>query len=92
MTSAQKGEVVSIVMQEDSADNTHVPVTTVNNCDRNVNIYTQQENISSVSLQPSEQYEEMHSDHTDNVKAKTQIQEDRSGFITVRQPLPIIQL
>ncbi|KTF91025.1 hypothetical protein cypCar_00035715 [Cyprinus carpio] len=87
VTSAQKGEAVSIVMQEDSADNTHVPVTTVNNCDRNVNIYTQQENISSVSLQPSEQYEEMHSDHTDNVKAKTQIQEDHSGFITAGQDI-----
>ncbi|XP_016308444.1 uncharacterized protein LOC107662842 [Sinocyclocheilus anshuiensis] len=85
VTSAQEVEAVSIVMQEDTADNMHVPDTTVNNCDRNVNIYTQQENISSVSLQPSEQYEEMHSDHADDVKLNTQIQDDRSGFITAGQ-------
>ncbi|XP_016364711.1 uncharacterized protein LOC107705772 [Sinocyclocheilus rhinocerous] len=83
VTSAQQEvEAVSIVVQEETADKT---------APHDVNIYTQQENISSVSLQPSEQYEETHSDHTDSVKGKTQIQEDRSGFITVQERLAIVQ-
>lgn len=79
-TAQQEVEAVSIVVQEDTADKT---------APHDVNIYTQQENVSSVSLQPSEQYEETRSDHTDSVKEKTQIQEDHSGFITVRQSLQI---
>ncbi len=78
-TAQQEVEAVSIVVQEDTADKT-AP---------HVNIYTQQENVSSVSLQPSEQYEETHSDHTESVKGKTQIQEDHSDFITVRPSLQI---
>ncbi|KAF4101145.1 hypothetical protein G5714_017577 [Onychostoma macrolepis] len=72
-TAQQEVEAVSIVVQEDTADKT---------APHDVNIYTQQENVRFVSLQPSEQYEETHSDHTDSVKRKTQIQEDHSGFIT----------
>ncbi|KAL1257117.1 hypothetical protein QQF64_012662 [Cirrhinus molitorella] len=72
VTSAQQEvEAVSIAVHED---------TDVDTTPHDVNIYTQRENISSVSLQPSEQYEERHSDHTESVKG--QIQEDHSGFIT----------
>ncbi|XP_050991380.1 uncharacterized protein LOC127180984 [Labeo rohita] len=74
VTSAQQEvEAVSIAVHED---------TDVDTTPHDVHIYTQQENISSVSLQPSEQYEETHSDHTDSVKGKTQIQEVHSSFIT----------
>ncbi|XP_043120881.1 uncharacterized protein LOC122363062 isoform X3 [Puntigrus tetrazona] len=74
VTSAQQEvEAVSIVVQEETADK-RTP--------RDVKVYTQQEDISCVSLQPSEQHEETHSAHTDNVKGKTRTQEDRSGFIT----------
>ncbi|XP_067275533.1 uncharacterized protein [Pseudorasbora parva] len=74
----QKEEAVSIAVQEDRACNTHISDTNPHD----VNIYTHQENISSVSLQPSAQYEEKHSD---SEKGETLIQQDLSGFITVGQ-------
>ncbi|KAL0167633.1 hypothetical protein M9458_035855, partial [Cirrhinus mrigala] len=50
-------EAVFVAVHED---------TDVDTTPHDVKVYTQQENISSVSLQPSEQYEETHSDHTDS--------------------------
>ncbi|XP_077049891.1 uncharacterized protein LOC143696906 isoform X2 [Siphateles boraxobius] len=70
----QKEEAISIRVQEDRANNTHVPDT---NDPHDVNIYTHQENISA-------QYEETHSD-SEKGETQTLIQQDRSGFITAGQ-------
>lgn len=80
----QKEEAVSIAVQEDRANNTRVLDTNPHD----VNIYTHQENISTVSLQPSAQYEETHSD-IEKGETQTQIQQDHSGFITVSVSLQI---
>ncbi|XDV29155.1 hypothetical protein PO909_032308 [Leuciscus waleckii] len=76
----QKEEAVSITVQEDGDNNTHVPDTNPHD----VNIYTHQENISSVSLQQSAQYEETHSE-SEKGETQTLIQQDHSGFITAGQ-------
>ncbi|KAK7160534.1 hypothetical protein R3I93_008243 [Phoxinus phoxinus] len=76
----QKEEAVSITVQEDRDNNTHVLDTNPHD----VNIYTHQENISSVSLQLSAQYEETHSD-SEKGETHTLIQQDHSGFITAGQ-------
>ncbi|ROL23538.1 Kielin/chordin-like protein [Anabarilius grahami] len=82
----QKEKAVSIAVQEDRANNTCVLDTNPHD----VNIYTHQENISTVSLQPSAQYEETHSD-TEKGETQTQIQQDHSGFITAGQQQEIIR-
>ncbi|XP_051725447.1 uncharacterized protein LOC127499314 isoform X2 [Ctenopharyngodon idella] len=73
----QKEEAVSIAVQEDRANNTHILDTNPHD----MNIYTHQENISTVSPQPSE---ETHSE-SEKRETQTQIQQDHSGFITARQ-------
>ncbi|XP_048024062.1 uncharacterized protein LOC125253868 isoform X2 [Megalobrama amblycephala] len=82
----QKAEAVSIAVQEDRANNTRGLDTNPHD----VNIYTHQENISTVSLQPSAQYEETHSDN-EKGETQTQIQQDHSGFITAGQQQEIIR-
>ncbi|KAG1935159.1 hypothetical protein F2P79_019495 [Pimephales promelas] len=80
VTLQQKEEAVSITVQEDRDNNTQVPDTNPHD----VNIYTHQENISSVSLQLSAQYEETHSD-SEKGETQTLIQQDHSGFIPAGQ-------
>lgn len=80
----QREEAVSITLQEDGDNNKHVPDTNPHD----VNIYTHQENVSSVSLQRSAQYEETHSE-SEKGETRTLIQQDHSGFITVRVSLQI---
>ncbi|XP_056091989.1 uncharacterized protein LOC130071300 isoform X5 [Rhinichthys klamathensis goyatoka] len=82
VTLQQKEEAVSITVQEDRDNNTHVPDTNPHD----VNIYTHQENISSVSLQLSAQYEETHSD-SEKGETQTLIQQDHSGFITQQEDI-----
>lgn len=79
MTSAQKkDEAVSIAVEEDRVNNTHILDTNPHD----VNIYTQQENISSVSLQSRDP-------DSEKGETQTQIQQDYSGFITVSVSLKI---
>ncbi|XP_073786358.1 uncharacterized protein isoform X2 [Danio rerio] len=78
-SAGQEEEVDSVTVQEEKPENT-VPVPETNPSD--VNIYTHQENTSSISVQQCEHYEQTHSDHTDCVEGETL---EDSGIIMADQ-------